>query len=131
MDPNDGRVISNFINQALNNQPITIYGQGNQTRSFCYVEDLIQGIFKLMNTDNAINTPVNLGNPEEISILDLAKKIVLLTNSNSQINYKKLPEDDPKKRMPDIELAKKLLLWKPKIKLDDGLKKTISYFNLM
>tara|TARA_B100002052_G_scaffold149707_1_gene136702 strand:+ start:235 stop:1164 length:930 start_codon:yes stop_codon:yes gene_type:complete len=130
MDPNDGRVISNFINQAINNNPITIYGKGNQTRSFCYVADLVDGIFKLMNIGHAIDTPVNLGNPEEISILDLAKKVLLLTNSNSKINYKKLPDDDPRKRKPDIELAKKLLLWSPKINLDDGLKKTISFFNL-
>ena len=130
MDPNDGRVISNFINQAINNNPITIYGAGNQTRSFCYVADLVDGIFKLMNIGHTIDTPVNLGNPEEISIIDLAKKVLVLTNSNSKINYKKLPDDDPRKRKPDIELAKKLLLWSPKINLDDGLKKTISFFNL-
>ena len=128
MSPNDGRVISNFIIQAINNKPITIYGDGSQTRSFCYIDDLITGIVNLMNIDYI--GPVNLGNPDTINILELAKIILKLTNSNSEIIFKKLPQDDPKKRRPDITLAKELLNWSPKINLEEGLNKTIEYFNV-
>ena len=129
MQPDDGRVISNFIVQALKNKDITIYGYGNQTRSFCYVDDLIEGIIKMMNSREDFVGPVNLGNPIELSILELAKKIIKLTNSKSKIVYKPLPEDDPKQRQPNIELAKRELNWEPKILINQGLKKTISYFD--
>jgi len=128
MQPDDGRVISNFIVQSLKNKDITIYGDGGQTRSFCYVDDLVEGIIKMMNSREDFVGPVNLGNPKEFSILELAKKIIKLTNSKSKIIYKPLPEDDPKKRQPNIELANKELNWKPKIELHEGLKKTINYF---
>ena len=128
MQPDDGRVISNFIVQALKNKNITIYGDGSQTRSFCYVDDLIEGIVKMMSSREDFVGPVNLGNPIEFTILDLAKKIIELTDSKSIIIYKSLPEDDPKQRQPNIELANKELKWKPKIQLDEGLKKTIDYF---
>ena len=128
MQPDDGRVISNFIVQSLKNKDITIYGDGGQTRSFCYVDDLVEGIIKMMNSREDFVGPVNLGNPKEFSILELAKKIIKLTNSKSKIIYKPLPEDDPKQRQPNINLAKKELKWEPKIELDEGLKKTISYF---
>jgi UDP-glucuronate decarboxylase len=128
MQPDDGRVISNFIVRALKNKDITIYGDGSQTRSFCYVDDLVDGIIKMMNSRENIVGPLNLGNPAEFTILELAKKIIKLTDSKSNIIYKPLPEDDPKRRKPNIELAKKELKWKPKIQLDEGLKKTINYF---
>ena len=129
MHPNDGRVVSNFIVQALTNKPITIFGDGKQTRSFQYVDDLIEGIIRMMNTDNEITGPVNIGNPKEFTMLELAEKIILLTNSKSKIEYHKLPEDDPIQRKPDITLAQKLLNdWEPQIQLNEGLKKTISYF---
>ncbi len=128
MQPDDGRVISNFIVQALKNKDITIYGDGSQTRSFCYVDDLVDGIIKMMNSRENFVGPLNLGNPAEFAILELAKKIIKLTDSKSNIIYKPLSEDDPKRRKPNIELAKKELKWKPKIQLDDGLKKTINYF---
>jgi len=128
MQSDDGRVISNFIVQALKNKDITIYGDGSQTRSFCYVNDLVEGIIKMMNSREDFVGPVNLGNPEEFTILNLAKKIIKLTDSKSKIIYQPLPEDDPKRRKPNIELAKKELKWEPKINLDEGLKKTISYF---
>lgn len=128
MSPNDGRVISNFIVQALKNEDITVYGDGTQTRSFCYIDDLIEGLVKLMNTEDNITGPINLGNPEEISILELAYKIKDLTGSSSRIIFKPLPEDDPVKRQPDITLARKILGWEPKISLEEGLKKTINYF---
>ena len=128
MQPDDGRVISNFIVQTLKNEDITIYGDGSQTRSFCYVDDLVEGITKMMNSREDFVGPVNLGNPNEFTILELAKKIIKLTNSKSKIIYKPLPEDDPKQRQPDIELAKKELEWEPKIQLNEGLKKTIDYF---
>mgnify|MGYP001130454642 CR=1 FL=1 len=128
MQPDDGRVISNFIVQALKNKDITIYGDGSQTRSFCYVDDLVEGIIKMMNSREDFVGPVNLGNPMEFSILGLAKKIIKLTDSKSKIIYKPLPEDDPKQRQPDIELAKKELNWGPKIQLDEGLIMTINYF---
>ncbi len=128
MHPNDGRVVSNFIIQALKNEPITIYGDGSHTRSFCYVDDLIEAILRLMRTDQAVTGPVNLGNPEEFSILELAEEILKLTHSRSKIIYKPLPSDDPKQRKPDITQAKKLLSWQPTIGLREGLMKTISYF---
>ncbi len=130
MHPNDGRVVSNFIVQSLKGQDITIYGEGNQTRSFQYVDDLINGTMKMMNHNNDDFTgPVNIGNPGEFTIIQLAKKIIELTNSNSKLIYKPLPEDDPMQRKPDISLAKKILDWEPKIKLKEGLIKTIKYFD--
>ncbi|SHJ50464.1 UDP-glucuronic acid decarboxylase family protein [Paramaledivibacter caminithermalis] len=129
MNPKDGRVVSNFIVQALKGEDITVYGDGSQTRSFCYVDDLIDGIISMMNSDDNILGPVNLGNPEEYTILELANKIVQMTKSKSSIIYKPLPKDDPLMRQPQIELAKRILNWEPKIKLDEGLKKTIGYFN--
>ena len=128
MQPDDGRVISNFIVQTLKNEDITIYGDGSQTRSFCYVDDLVEGITKMMNSREDFVGPVNLGNPNEFTILELAKKIIKLTNSKSKIIYKPLPEDDPKRRKPNIELAKKELMWEPQIQVEEGLKKTIDYF---
>jgi len=129
MHPNDGRVVSNFIVQALKNEPITIYGSGNQTRSFQYIDDLIPGLIKMMeNKDNFIG-PVNLGNPEEFTIKDLAEKVLeLIPESKSQIIYKDLPADDPRRRKPDVNLAKEKLNWEPRIKLAEGLVKTIEYF---
>jgi UDP-glucuronate decarboxylase len=131
MHPNDGRVVSNFIVQALQNQDITIYGQGSQTRSFCYVDDLVDALIKLMESPDHFTGPVNLGNPNEITILELAEKIIELTNSRSQIIFRPLPEDDPKQRQPLIDLAKKQLGWKPTTKLDDGLLQTIEYFRYL
>lgn len=124
---NDGRVVSNFILQALRNEDITVYGDGGQSRAFCYVDDLIVGIFRMMDADDFIG-PVNLGNPGEFTILELAQKIIELTNSKSKINYKPLPPDDPIQRQPDISLAREKLGWEPHIKLENGLKKTIAYF---
>ena len=123
----DGRVVSNFINQAIRNEPITIYGSGEQTRSFCYVSDLVEGLIKMMNQGEH-NGPINLGNPNELSINDIANKIIKLTNSNSEIVNKSLPKDDPVRRKPDITLAKKKLKWNPNVSLDEGLKHTINYF---
>lgn len=128
MHPNDGRVVSNFINQALQNEDITIYGDGSQTRSFCYVDDLIDGFIKMMNSPKEFTGPVNLGNPAEFTILALAETIIKMTGSKSNIIYRPLPEDDPMQRKPVIDLAKKRLSWEPKIGLDEGLKKTIAYF---
>lgn len=128
MHPSDGRVVSNFIIQALRDEPITIYGDGNQTRSFCYVDDLIEGIIKLMATSESVTGPINLGNPNEFSILELANLVIELTGSKSDIIFQKLPEDDPKQRQPSISLAKAELKWEPKIELKDGLEKTIEYF---
>ncbi|MGC8765587.1 MAG: UDP-glucuronic acid decarboxylase family protein [Brevinematia bacterium] len=124
---NDGRVVSNFIVQALKNEDITVFGEGRQTRSFCYIDDLIDGIMKMMETEN-FSGPVNLGNPDEFTILELAKLVLELTGSKSKIVYKPLPPDDPKQRQPDITLAKEKLGWRPKIKLREGLIKTIEYF---
>jgi len=124
----DGRVVSNFITQALQNKPLTIYGDGKQTRSFCYVDDLITGIIAMMHSPKEFLGPVNLGNPDEFTILQLGKLIIDLTNSKSTIIFKPLPPDDPVKRNPDIALAKTTLSWKPTIKLQEGLEKTISYF---
>ena len=128
MHPNDGRVVSNFIVQALQNQAITIYGDGSQTRSFCYVDDLIEGFILLMNSDDNLTGPVNLGNPGEFTIKELAEKIIDLTNSRSSLEYRPLPSDDPVQRCPDITLAQKALQWQPTVALEDGLKKTIPYF---
>lgn len=127
MNMNDGRVVSNFIVQALKGENITIYGNGQQTRSFCYVDDLIEGMYRMMNTENFIG-PVNIGNPDEFTILELAKKILELTNSSSQIIFQPLPSDDPTQRKPIIDLAQKNLNWKPTISLEEGLIKTIKYF---
>ena len=129
MSNNDGRVVSNFIIQALNNKNITIYGNGEQTRSFLYVDDLVDALIKLMNKEDKFIGPVNIGNPLEISINNLSKKIIKLTNSKSKLVFKDLPSDDPKRRMPDITLAKKKLEWNPTVNLDDGLIKTINFFN--
>ncbi|KGG00341.1 MULTISPECIES: UDP-glucuronic acid decarboxylase family protein [Prochlorococcus] len=122
----DGRVISNFIVQALEGNPLTIYGDGNQTRSFCYVSDLIEGIYEFMNSE--FSGPINLGNPDEFTIIDLAKKVIEKTNPSLEIEFKELPEDDPKRRRPDIKLAKEIINWEPKINLSEGLDKTIEYF---
>ena len=124
----DGRVISNFINQAIKDKPITIYGDGTQTRSFCYVSDLVIGLIKMMN-QNKFNGPINLGNPNERNIKDIANKIRKLTSSKSEIIYKDLPLDDPVRRKPDISLAKRNLNWSPKVSLEDGLLSTIDYFS--
>jgi UDP-glucuronate decarboxylase len=126
MDKDDGRVVSNFIIQALNNKPITIYGDGKQTRSFCFVSDLVEGLYRLMESDKI--EPVNLGNSDEFTMLELSEKIIKLINSKSKIEYKDLPKDDPKKRKPDATLAKNILKWKPIIKLEKGLIETINYF---
>jgi UDP-glucuronate decarboxylase len=131
MHPNDGRVISNFIMQALRGDDITVYGNGSQTRSFCYIDDMIDGIIKLMDSSDDFTGPVNLGNPQEFSILELAKKIRLLTGSNSKIVFRSLPQDDPTQRRPDISLAKNKLGWEPKTPLDEGLRKTIDYFRAL
>jgi len=128
MLPDDGRVVSNFIVQALQDNDITIYGDGSQTRSFCYIDDLVDGMIKMMNSRDDFVGPVNLGNPNEISILGLAKMIVELTGSNSKIVHQELPQDDPKRRQPDISLAKRELGWEPKVELRKGLFKTIEYF---
>ncbi len=127
MAKNDGRVVSNFIMQALNNEPITIYGDGKQTRSFCYISDMIDGLIKIMNQENIIG-PINIGNDEEVSITQLAKEIVELTNSKSMIEYKSLPDDDPFMRKPDLSLAKKNIDWCPDYNRKNGLSKTIKYF---
>src|SRR5512132_2989501 len=128
MHPNDGRVVSNFVMQALGDEDITIYGEGNQTRSFCYVDDLVNGLILLMETPDDVTGPVNLGNPVEFTIRQLAETVIALTGSSSKIVCRPLPEDDPRQRCPDISLAKKLLTWEPRIQLQDGLVKTIDYF---
>lgn len=128
MHPNDGRVVSNFVVQAIQNQNITIFGDGMQTRSFCYVDDLIEGFIRLMNSDPSFAGPVNLGNPCEFTMIDLAKKVIDLTSSSSQLIFLPLPQDDPRQRRPNINLAKELLKWEPMIDIEDGLKKTIDYF---
>jgi len=129
MHPNDGRVVSNFIVQALKNRPITLFGDGNQTRSFCYVEDLADGLIRLMDSGDDLTGPVNLGNPAEFTIRQLAEKIIALTGSRSKTEFRPLPTDDPRQRQPDISLARSALNWAPKIQLDEGLKKTIAYFD--
>lgn len=128
MDPNDGRVVSNFIMQALKNEDITIYGDGKQSRSFCYVDDLIEGMVKVMNSREEFTGPVNVGNPDEFTMLELAEKVIELTGSSSKLKFLPLPQDDPIQRQPDITLAKKELDWEPTIKLENGLIKTIDYF---
>jgi UDP-glucuronate decarboxylase len=128
MDPNDGRVVSNFIVQALRGEAITIYGDGSQTRSFCYVDDLIDGMIKLMNSSNDITGPINIGNPIEFSMVSLAELILRMVDSSSDIIYLPLPQDDPRQRKPDISLAKNKLDWEPLVSLEDGLKETITYF---
>jgi UDP-glucuronate decarboxylase len=131
MHPNDGRVVSNFILQALNNKDITVYGDGKQTRSFCYVDDLIEGVIQMMNTPGDFTGPVNLGNPEEYSILELAEKIIALTRSKSKMVFEALPQDDPLQRKPNIELARDKLKWEPRKQLEAGLEETISYFRTL
>ena len=128
MDPEDGRVVTNFIMQALNGKDITIYGDGTQTRSFCYVDDMVEGLIKMMKTEDKFTGPVNLGNPGEFTILEFAKKVIDKTNSDSQIIHYPLPHDDPTQRKPDITLAKEKLNWEPKIMLNEGLDKTIEYY---
>jgi UDP-glucuronate decarboxylase len=131
MHPNDGRVVSNFILQALKNEDITVYGDGKQTRSFCYVNDMIEGIIRMMNIPHDFTGPLNLGNPEEFTIFELAEKIITLTKSKSKIVFKPLPEDDPLQRRPNIELAKKTLKWQPQTDLQAGLKQTIDFFKTL
>ena len=128
MQPNDGRVVSNFIMQALQDKPITIFGDGSQTRSFCYVDDLIEAFFRLMDSPDDFTGPINIGNPVEFRIMELAEKVIKLTNSKSKLVYDKLPDDDPIQRQPDINLAKEKLGWEPKIHLEEGLVMTIHYF---
>lgn len=129
MRPNDGRVVSNFIVQALANNPITIYGDGKQTRSFCYVDDLIDGLLRLMDTDDGVTGPINLGNPVEFTMTDLAETVIELTGSKSSIEFKPLPADDPKQRQPNISRARDTLGWSPSVPLREGLNKTITYFD--
>ncbi len=128
MHPNDGRVVSNFIVQALRGEPITLYGDGSQTRAFCFVSDLVEGFVRLMDTGDEVTGPVNIGNPHEIPVRELAERIIRLTGSDSAIVYRPLPQDDPTQRCPDITLARRLLGWQPAVALDDGLQRTIAYF---
>ncbi len=128
MHPNDGRVVSNFIVQALQGEPLTLYGDGSQTRSFCFVDDLVEGFIRLMGTDDSVTGPVNIGNPHEITVSELAHTIIRMTGSNSVIRYLPLPQDDPTQRCPDITLARSLLDWEPKVELEVGLGRTIDYF---
>ena len=128
MSISDGRVVSNFIVQALKNEPITIYGDGNQSRSFCYVSDLVEGIYKLLIKEELVDSPINLGNPNEFTIKQLAEAIIKITNSQSRIINNPLPQDDPKQRRPDISLASKLLNWQPTVQLEEGIRKTVEYF---
>jgi UDP-glucuronate decarboxylase len=131
MHPNDGRVVSNFIVQALLNRDITVFGDGSQTRSFCYVDDLIEGLLLLMSTGDAVTGPVNIGNPTEFTILQLATKVIELTGSRSRIVHRPLPQDDPRQRNPDISLANEILGWRPRTKLEEGLLRTIEYFDAL
>ena len=131
MHPNDGRVVSNFIVQALRGEDITIYGEGQQTRSFCYVDDLVEGFIRLMGTPDEVTGPINLGNPGEFTMLQLAERVLALTGSSSKLVFRPLPQDDPKQRQPDISQAKAVLDWQPTIALDKGLEKTISYFDAL
>jgi UDP-glucuronate decarboxylase len=128
MHPNDGRVVSNFIVQALQNHDITLYGDGSQTRAFCYVDDLIDGFIRIMATDRDVTGPINIGNPHEIPVRELAERVIAITGSKSKIVHRPLPQDDPLQRCPDITLATKVLGWKPTIELDTGLRKTAAYF---
>jgi UDP-glucuronate decarboxylase len=129
MHPNDGRVVSNFIVQALSGEPITVYGSGSQTRSFCYIDDLVEGFLRFMETPDSFTGPLNLGNPSEFTILELAEKVIEMTNSRSEIVFRSLPVDDPVRRQPDITLARQVINWEPKVKLEVGLQKTIEYFD--
>jgi len=131
MHPADGRVVSNFIVQALRNESITIYGDGRQTRSFCYVDDLVTGLISLMNTGDEVTGPINIGNPGEFTMLELAEKIIALSGSKSKLEFMPLPSDDPKQRKPDITVARKVLNWQPTISLDEGLARTIAYFKTL
>ena len=131
MLPNDGRVVSNFIVQALQGHDITVYGKGDQTRSFCYVDDLVEGLIRLMDAPDAVTGPVNLGNPVESTILELAEKVIALAKSKSKVIYKPLPQDDPTRRRPDISQARETLKWEPKTALDDGLARTVHYFRTL
>ncbi len=131
MHPDDGRVVSNFIVQALKGAPLTVYGDGSQSRSFCYVDDLIEGLLRLMDTPAAVTGPVNLGNPSEFTILELAEKVRELTGSRSEIVFRPLPQDDPLQRRPDIGRARELLGWEPKVPLEEGLTRTIAYFDAL
>jgi len=131
MHPNDGRVVSNFIVQALQNKPITIYGDGSQTRSFCYVDDLVEGMIAMMENEQGLCGPINLGNPSEFTILELAQKVLQYTHSKSELIFKPLPQDDPMQRKPDITKAKRDLDWEPSIALEEGLKQTIAYFRTL
>ena len=131
MHPNDGRVVSNFILQALQNQDITVYGDGGQTRSFCYVDDLVEGLMRLMDAGDDVSGPINIGNPGEFSIKELAEKVIAMTGASSRLIYQPLPEDDPMQRCPDISLANQTLDWSPTINLEQGLEKTIAYFKAM
>jgi UDP-glucuronate decarboxylase len=128
MNPGDGRVVSNFIVQALRGENITIYGDGQQTRSFCYVDDLVEGMLRMMNTEKGFTGPINLGNPGEFTMVELAEKVLKIVGGKSKLVNKPLPEDDPKQRKPDISLAQSKLDWTPKVNLDDGLKETVAYF---
>ena len=128
MDPKDGRVVSNFIIQALRGEKITIYGDGSQTRCFCYVDDMTEAFIRMMNNSHGFIGPVNLGNPVEMTVKSLAEKVIQLTGSTSALEYRELPQDDPVRRKPDISLAKKMLKWEPKVSLEQGLKETIAYF---
>ncbi|HEX3484751.1 MAG TPA: NAD-dependent epimerase/dehydratase family protein, partial [Micropepsaceae bacterium] len=128
MHPNDGRVVSNFIVQALKGEPITLFGEGTQTRSFCYVDDLVEALIRLMNSPADLTGPVNLGNPKEFSVRELAENVIRLTGTRSRIELRPLPVDDPQQRQPEIALARKALNWSPKIELEEGLKATIAYF---
>jgi UDP-glucuronate decarboxylase len=131
MQPDDGRVVSNFIVQALRREPITIYGDGGQTRSFCYVDDMVEGFLRLMATEDGFTGPVNLGNPLEFAVMHLAEEILAITGSRSKIVRQPLPADDPRQRQPDITLAKAVLGWTPAVSLKDGLEKTVAYFDRM
>ncbi len=131
MHPNDGRVVSNFIMAALRGEPITLYGDGSQTRAFCYVSDMIEGFVRLMGTDEAVTGPINLGNPDERSIRELAEEVLRLTGAKSAIEFRPLPADDPLQRCPDITRAKETLGWEPTVRLADGLEETIAYFRHM
>lgn len=129
MHPNDGRVVSNFIVQALRNEPITIFGEGTQTRSFCYVDDLVNGLLALMNSDDEVTGPINLGNPREFTMLQLAQLVIDFTGSRSQLVFRPLPQDDPRQRQPDISKAKQCLDWQPHMQLEEGLRRTVTYFD--
>jgi UDP-glucuronate decarboxylase len=128
MHPNDGRVVSNFIVSALEGRPITLYGDGTQTRSFCYVNDTVDGLIRLMQSPDEVTGPINIGNPVEISIRELAEKVIEMTGSTTSLEYSKVREDDPKQRQPDIRRAREILGWEPTISLEEGLERTIGYF---